>query len=578
MAEGPGLVLHLGAGDGAELEAYLAEGAGHVVLVEPNPTLAAALARRCAGDGRVRVLPVAVAERDGTAELQLFNLAALSSLRAPAQLSALFPGLRRVAGVEVETRSIASLLAELPPPGDRPELVVIDTPGEEGSVLEGLIAAGGLERFGRIRLSCGTGEHYAGSAPAAALQARLEAEGYRLEASDEGDPDRPVLDFRRDPLARELRSLRAELAGLRAAHAATEAELSAGREALQAGKARITLLETRLETTTAERRAQAETAAKRIAELETALAESRKAAEAAAAGRKAEAETAAKRIAELEAALAESRKAAETAAAGRKAEAETAAKRIAELEAALAQSRKAAEAAAAGRNAEAETAAKRIAELEAALAQSRKAAEAAAAGRNAEAETAARRLAELEAALTQSRKAAEAAEAATAGHKADTEATAARLAELEAALAESRKAAETLAAERRTEADAAARRLAEKDAALERLRTEQAEQIETLRGDMTLAVRMQAMRDADLKDLQQRHARLLAEKERQDDLLRRLTERLTLAAGYLQHLDGLLEDPRPEASRAVAAHVAPDAGAGRKPGKKAKAKDGKARA
>ena len=546
MAEGPGLVLHLGAGDGAELEAYLAEGAGHVVLVEPNPTLAAALARRCAGDGRVRVLPVAVAERDGTAELQLFNLAALSSLRAPAQLSALFPGLRRVAGVEVETRSIASLLAELPPPGDRPELVVIDTPGEEGSVLEGLIAAGGLERFGRIRLSCGTGEHYAGSAPAAALQARLEAEGYRLEASDEGDPDRPVLDFRRDPLARELRSLRAELAGLRAAHAATEAELSAGREALQAGKARITLLETRLETTTAERRAQAETAAKRIAELETALAESRKAAEAAAAGRKAEAETAAKRIAELEAALAESRKAAETAAAGRKAEAETAAKRIAELEAALAQSRKAAEAAAAGRNAEAETAA--------------------------------RRLAELEAALTQSRKAAEAAEAATAGHKADTEATAARLAELEAALAESRKAAETLAAERRTEADAAARRLAEKDAALERLRTEQAEQIETLRGDMTLAVRMQAMRDADLKDLQQRHARLLAEKERQDDLLRRLTERLTLAAGYLQHLDGLLEDPRPEASRAVAAHVAPDAGAGRKPGKKAKAKDGKARA
>ena len=482
MAEGPGLVLHLGAGDGAELEAYLAEGAGHVVLVEPNPTLAAALARRCAGDGRVRVLPVAVAERDGTAELQLFNLAALSSLRAPAQLSALFPGLRRVAGVEVETRSIASLLAELPPPGDRPELVVIDTPGEEGSVLEGLIAAGGLERFGRIRLSCGTGEHYAGSAPAAALQARLEAEGYRLEASDEGDPDRPVLDFRRDPLARELRSLRAELAGLRAAHAATEAELSAGREALQAGKARITLLETRLETTTAERRAQAETAAKRIAELETALAESRKAAEAAAAGR------------------------------------------------------------------------------------------------NAEAETAARRLAELEAALTQSRKAAEAAEAATAGHKADTEATAARLAELEAALAESRKAAETLAAERRTEADAAARRLAEKDAALERLRTEQAEQIETLRGDMTLAVRMQAMRDADLKDLQQRHARLLAEKERQDDLLRRLTERLTLAAGYLQHLDGLLEDPRPEASRAVAAHVAPDAGAGRKPGKKAKAKDGKARA
>tara|TARA_R110002167_G_scaffold5075_2_gene23832 strand:+ start:731 stop:2113 length:1383 start_codon:yes stop_codon:yes gene_type:complete len=57
---------------------------------------------------------------------------------------------------------------------------------------------------------------------------------------------------------------------------------------------------------------------------------------------------------------------------------------------------------------------------------------------------------------------------------------------------------------------------------------------EANRQDMAIALRMQAVRDADLKELQQRYAKVLSIKDAQEALLRKLTERLSNAANYLQ--------------------------------------------
>jgi hypothetical protein len=179
--------------------------------------------------------------------LQVFNLPALSSLREPSALRDLLPGLRRTAAPEVTTASMETLLAILPGPGAAPDLLVIDAPGEEATVIEGLARAGALMRFERIFLHAGAEAQYAGSEGAEALCARLEAAGYRLEGTDATDPDRPCLEFHLPPATRAaaariagLETALAEERTARRAAEAAQAEESAARQAAerQAAEAR----------------------------------------------------------------------------------------------------------------------------------------------------------------------------------------------------------------------------------------------------------------------------------------------------------------------------------------------------
>jgi FkbM family methyltransferase len=520
LSAGPGLgvVVDLGAGAAPRLAACLAAGARHVALVEPNPALLRRLQPVAEADPRLSLHAAAMAAEDGTGTLQILSLPALSSLRAPADLADLFPGLRVTGRAEVETLSPASLLARLPPPGPAPDLLVIDTPGAEAEVIEGLAAAGALSRFGWILLRCGTTGHYAGSLPAATLCARLEAAGFRLEIEDAADPDRPWFGLRRDALAAErdaltarLAELEAALAGARKATRAAEArarEAGAGRDALaaraEAAEAGTQALREELQQRAQERDA----LTARLAELEAALAGAREATGAA-----------------------EAR--AREAGAGRDALAARA------------------EAAEAGTQALREELQQRAQERDVLTA----------------------RLAELEAALAGARQATRAANerAQEAFHARDALAVerdtlAVRNQELAIALAEAEQAGEARAQLAARERDGLAREVAELQAERERARSAQADRLEEMRGDLVLALRLQAQREADLRDLQDRHAALLAEKDRQDELLRQLTERLTLAAQYLR-----LQEP--------ARLAPPEAGAGtalsRPPGRKGK--DGKAK-
>ncbi|EIC23704.1 hypothetical protein [Thiorhodovibrio frisius] len=59
----------------------------------------------------------------------------------------------------------------------------------------------------------------------------------------------------------------------------------------------------------------------------------------------------------------------------------------------------------------------------------------------------------------------------------------------------------------------------------------------TLARDNGVILRLQQLRDADLKDLQLRYAQVLEQKNKQDALLKQLTERLTAASGYLHQLE-----------------------------------------
>lgn len=623
-ADGIGTILYLGAGRTAGAAAWLDAGAGHVALVEPDPGNVQALQRQAGAEARIAVHACAVAERDGTARLQLFNHAPLSSLRAPADLGVLFPGLRRLREVEVETASPATLAARLPPAGPLPDLLIVDAPGEEAVAIAGLEAAGALHRFGRILLRCGTTEHYAGSLPLAALTARLEQAGYRAEAVGGDDPDRPWSRFRLEPLALENGEMRARLEAQaaeidqlhtavrqeQAHHAETREEmtrqiaerqaeldrmtaetaqadaalqqaeqrLGAREEALQAALAARDALAEELRASRVEgdrlaverdaRAGEAEGLRAQAGQLQAALDQARKEAGELAEWRRAaeDAQQARDRLAaetdRMQALIAEQQGAlerlrAELAETGARA-AQASLERDA-AEAALQQTHDSAHShevalqeVCAARDALAEEVRQARGHIErqaADLADLRKMADATVAERDQQAAQVDRlraRIAEQQGALEQLRTEFAAQKAAAADVVAARDALQSRLQEQGAALQQARKDA----ADAKASSQALVVRL--ETEAQETARARQ-EQVEGLRNDMAMAVRLQALREDDLRDLQHRYALLMDEKDRQDVLLRQLTERLGIAAQYLQHLED-----EPETAPAARALGGPD--------------------
>ncbi|MFD2113977.1 hypothetical protein [Thiorhodococcus fuscus] len=129
---------------------------------------------------------------------------------------------------------------------------------------------------------------------------------------------------------------------------------------------------------------------------------------------------------------------------------------------------------------------------------------------------------------------------------------------LETAKAETDKHAK-LVAQYKTEADTQAKLAAERAEKLEQSEQSKA----ALQRDNAIALRMQVLREADLKDLQQRHAEVVAQKDKQSILLKQLTERLAAASSYLHQIkhDGhSMGDGASHDSQTRAAITAQDSG------------------
>jgi len=296
---GPGAILHLGAGQASEAAAYLASPARAIVLVEPQPGLAADLQARAAAEPRITLRQAAVAAKAGTAVMQRFNLAEMSSLRAPSLLRKLYPGLRQTETLKVPAVTFADLAKALPAaqPGV-PDLLVIDVCGEEGVVIGALAARADRHRFGAVVVQAGVAALFEGAAEMAGIVAQMEAAAFRLRGQDLSDPDRPLLWFAPDAAAlaaahaagaqaSELAGLRtgleaaraqaaemkAELATLRNARTAAQAETAGLRTDLEAARAQAAEMKAELATLrNARTAAQAETAALRT-DLEAARAQ-----------------------------------------------------------------------------------------------------------------------------------------------------------------------------------------------------------------------------------------------------------------------------------------------------------------
>ena len=196
----PARIVHIGAGDGADLDVWAATNAARIVLVEPMAELAAQARARARGMDHVTVVEALVSGDAAPRPFHATALPELNSLRAPLPaLLDLFPGLRpeaQPARAPVLPQDLPlGDPAPLPEGADAPEacsVLVLETPGEALSILSALDGADLLTGFDVIALREPPEPLYKGAPTLAHIRDWCARSGFLWLPLPEGDdPDRP---------------------------------------------------------------------------------------------------------------------------------------------------------------------------------------------------------------------------------------------------------------------------------------------------------------------------------------------------------------------------------------------------
>lgn len=249
-------VIHIGAGTGSDLPAYLKAGAGAVTLIEADPELARQLEAQIGDQTGVTVIEAAVSGDLRRRVFRRANAPELSSFRNPTGLKELFPGLRILSAEPVRPGDPVQLIKSLDLPGLGPEsgpesgstLLVIEAPGEALGILRALEAADLLMCFDAIRLQEGVARLYHKAATADEICAYLTGMGFSAALEKHPvDPERPFVNARIDrqalehkrhaeALAKSLEQMRAQNKQLSARHDAASKEAEGLRAELAAAQ------------------------------------------------------------------------------------------------------------------------------------------------------------------------------------------------------------------------------------------------------------------------------------------------------------------------------------------------------
>ena len=200
-----GTILHIGAGTCDALPLYLAAAPHAIVLIEPNPTLVAALQQRIAGTGTVTVEAVAIAGAAGERPLAVFNIAALSSLQRPSGLLAVYPGLRAVDFPTVRCVTLDAALAGIDLDASLAHWLIAEAPGAEPDILAALARPDIAALFDRILFRIGREPLFDGGIDAPNLLRKLRDCGYVIEdAWSDRAPEWQWFRLSRDPQRQAL--------------------------------------------------------------------------------------------------------------------------------------------------------------------------------------------------------------------------------------------------------------------------------------------------------------------------------------------------------------------------------------
>ncbi|AWU98022.1 FkbM family methyltransferase [Azospirillum ramasamyi] len=173
-------VVHVGAHEGREANAYRAMGASPILFVEANPELSGTLAHRFAGADDVFIAACAAGEAPGRAVLHLTSSDQSSSLLPLGLHSRIYPSITEVGQVEVTVRPLDEIVARSGRTVADFNLLNMDIQGAELLALRG--ASQLLQHIEAINLEVNFAELYQGCAQIEDIEAHLTAAGFRRVA------------------------------------------------------------------------------------------------------------------------------------------------------------------------------------------------------------------------------------------------------------------------------------------------------------------------------------------------------------------------------------------------------------
>jgi FkbM family methyltransferase len=174
-------VVHVGAHEGREYDAYRRMGVATMLFVEANPAVFARLRANLAAAPGVVLANCAIAAESGPVTLHVTSSDQSSSILPLARHRDYYPTIVETAALTVPGKTLDALLAELGLAPDRFNLLNIDIQGAEMQALSG--AAALLTHIEAINLEVNFEELYQGCAQVDVLDDFLAARGFRRVAT-----------------------------------------------------------------------------------------------------------------------------------------------------------------------------------------------------------------------------------------------------------------------------------------------------------------------------------------------------------------------------------------------------------
>ena len=172
------------------------------------------LQRQFSGTANLTVKQAAVADANLNRELYQYNLAHLNALSpATAALQELFPSLKLLQKVEVDTQDIATELKILGLSSSK-NMLMLSSPAQNFSLLQHLANSKQLGLFSAIVVQHSVEPCYKDAASLNELKAFLASQDYQHTQVDNTDPDFPILQFYRDANAVALKKAEQQNADL----------------------------------------------------------------------------------------------------------------------------------------------------------------------------------------------------------------------------------------------------------------------------------------------------------------------------------------------------------------------------
>lgn len=211
----PDTIIHLGAGRCRELPRYQESGASRIILAEADPEISDYLQKQYRNAADVVIEEAAVAAQSHDAVLRKYNIQQYNSLRRPAKLAELFPGLRIVDEIEVVTISVNDFIDNYHLSKEDHNWLVIDLPGEERDIASELCSSGTIHFFDQITMYCGKEGLYEDNVSADQVLEILRENGFDSESvNEEDDFDRPFWELTRNTLKLENHDLMQRVSAL----------------------------------------------------------------------------------------------------------------------------------------------------------------------------------------------------------------------------------------------------------------------------------------------------------------------------------------------------------------------------